>query len=571
MELRRVDPQALKDNPDNPRRRQSAPEADRQLTASIKAIGIIQPPLVRDVEGELVLVAGHRRARAAIAAGLEEITVIVQPEDAEHRGMASLAENVVRAQLNPVDQWHGIERLEALGWSEEAIATALALPARTVRKLKLLAHLHPPMLERIATGDMPREEELRVIAAADRKDQAAAWKTHKPKKDTTFAWWPIARALERRRMWAKHARFDDATAQALGIVWQDDLFAPADEDTRYTTEVELFLAAQRDWLSCNLPANGVLLEEDENGRAKLPRGAVRVWSKPGKGDRVGYGLDPRTGAIETVAFRITPDRADEARTGCARVEKTPSVRPSISRKGQDMIGEMRTEALRAAIREAPIDDMTLLAMLVTTLGAANVNVVTSNTGPHYGNDARRTAARLLRDGALPTDPETIRAGAREVLAYTLCCRTGLTDSGMVARVAGAAIGADGHLPNMAKGDFLPCLARPKIEAVARAHDIQPAKTAKATREVLTRRFADGRLVLPDAAFAPGKEELAAWQATERRYGEVGHPSINGQAVADGDDEADGADAELADDPPAAEEADDEPYPDLDEEPLPDAA
>ena len=56
-------------NPDNPRRTPVPKAMDEQLIASIRAVGIIQPPVVPDVDGTLVIMAGHRRVEAAIAAG----------------------------------------------------------------------------------------------------------------------------------------------------------------------------------------------------------------------------------------------------------------------------------------------------------------------------------------------------------------------------------------------------------------------------------------------------------------------------------------------------------------------
>ena len=103
----------------------------------------MQPPLVVELDGGVLqIVFGHRRVQGAIAAGLATITVLVGRAETAANGMSALAENVVRAQIGPVDQWRAIERLEALGWTEEAIATALALPPRSVRKLKLLGP-HP--------------------------------------------------------------------------------------------------------------------------------------------------------------------------------------------------------------------------------------------------------------------------------------------------------------------------------------------------------------------------------------------------------------------------------------------
>ncbi|POH33617.1 hypothetical protein ATY31_10240 [Sinorhizobium americanum] len=68
--------------------------------------------------------------------------------------------------MNPVDQWRAMERLVALGWTGDAIAVALALPVRQIRKLRLLADVLPAMLDQMARGDMPNVQQLRTIAAA---------------------------------------------------------------------------------------------------------------------------------------------------------------------------------------------------------------------------------------------------------------------------------------------------------------------------------------------------------------------------------------------------------------------
>ena len=72
------------------------------------------------------------------------------------------------------------------------------------------------------------------------------------KRGERVAWYELARALAKRRLLARDARFDDALAEAHGVVWEDDLFAPAGEDGRTTTCVEAFLAAQQAWLENNL-------------------------------------------------------------------------------------------------------------------------------------------------------------------------------------------------------------------------------------------------------------------------------------------------------------------------------
>jgi hypothetical protein len=80
MHLMKVDPRALKDNPDRTRQTKSTPQADALLLATIKAVGIVQPPIVFPETGGgngYIVNAGHRRIRQAIAAGLDEIDVLV--------------------------------------------------------------------------------------------------------------------------------------------------------------------------------------------------------------------------------------------------------------------------------------------------------------------------------------------------------------------------------------------------------------------------------------------------------------------------------------------------------------
>ena len=71
--------------------------------------------------------------------------------------MRAVSENVVRAPMATVDLWRSIESLASENWTEEAIASALAIPVRQIRKLRLLATVHPAILDQIGAGDMPKE------------------------------------------------------------------------------------------------------------------------------------------------------------------------------------------------------------------------------------------------------------------------------------------------------------------------------------------------------------------------------------------------------------------------------
>ena len=174
---------------------------------------------MRQENGDFIIVAGHRRVRAALALDLPEILVLLRGPDDGADSVRAVSENVVRCPLSAVDQWCSIEALSSDHWNDDAIGTALALPVRTIKKLRLLAHIHPAMLDHIAGGDMPKEEHLRTIAAASAEEQASVWKTHKPKRgQPSVTWWQIASALEKRRFYFKEVKFGPDEQQAFGIV-----------------------------------------------------------------------------------------------------------------------------------------------------------------------------------------------------------------------------------------------------------------------------------------------------------------------------------------------------------------
>ena len=102
MQILKLDPRALKDNPDDSRRSKSSPQSDALLLATVRAVGIIQPPVISpEVDGGngYIIQAGHRRVKQAIAAGLEEITVLVVEAANDNGAMRSMVENIAREPL----------------------------------------------------------------------------------------------------------------------------------------------------------------------------------------------------------------------------------------------------------------------------------------------------------------------------------------------------------------------------------------------------------------------------------------------------------------------------------------
>ncbi len=561
MELRTVDARTLIENPDNPRKKSSPDHADQQMAASIHKIGVLQPPVVREVAEGLMTKYGHRRVRGSIAAKRFDLKVIVlgADEDAEDDQMRALIENTVRKAMSPVEQWRAIEALVSERWTEEAISNVLVLPIRTLKKLRLLACIHTPMLDRMHAGDMPNERDLRVIASASLEEQAAAWKKNKPKKGEEVTWWQLAQALSRQRMRAADAVFDAEFAAAYGVEYVEDLFAPADEDSRATTNVDGFLAAQHAWIEANLPENGVVLQAEQYGGAKLPPKAQRFYGKPGTaGEKVGYCVNERTGQVETVLF-TTPAPAGQGRDGHSdaagdtpAMPKTP--RPALTQKGAALVGNMRTDALHDALRDEPIDNDRLLALLVLALAGHNVEVKTGMANAAGPERIRREIAATLTEGGVVTSSHAVlQAAARSMLAYTLSCRENWSQSGPLARIAGDAIGADAYLPNMATNEFLSCLSKAAVEGVAVDLNVPVQPTGKATRGAVIARVGEGRWVYPQAVFSEAAEAMPDWTAggTDAEADEPdGAPldeDLNGVGL-DGDDDAPAPDTPTEADP-----------------------
>jgi ParB family transcriptional regulator, chromosome partitioning protein len=136
-----VDTDLLRPNQFQPRTSMDEAKID-ELARSIRVNGIIQPVVVRKVDGGYEIVAGERRWRAAQRAGLLKIPVVVR-DIAEERLLAvALIENIQREDLNPIEEAHAYRRLaEDYQLTQEQIAEAVGKDrssiANHVRLLKL--------------------------------------------------------------------------------------------------------------------------------------------------------------------------------------------------------------------------------------------------------------------------------------------------------------------------------------------------------------------------------------------------------------------------------------------------
>ena len=118
-------------------------DADQsELVASVRKSGIIQPIVVRKSENGYEIIAGERRWRAAQAAGLKDVPIIIRTADDRELAELSLIENIQREALNPVEEADAYQTLlTRFSLSQEEIATRVGKDrstiANTVRLLKL--------------------------------------------------------------------------------------------------------------------------------------------------------------------------------------------------------------------------------------------------------------------------------------------------------------------------------------------------------------------------------------------------------------------------------------------------
>ena len=124
----------LRPRPGQPRR-YFDPETMRALVASVREQGVLQPLLVREGREGYEIVAGERRYRAALEAGLSHVPVVVRRLSDEEAQLIALAENLQREDLNPLEETEGILGLLALRL-EQPVEEVVALLYRMDNEAK---------------------------------------------------------------------------------------------------------------------------------------------------------------------------------------------------------------------------------------------------------------------------------------------------------------------------------------------------------------------------------------------------------------------------------------------------
>ncbi|MBW2254510.1 MAG: ParB/RepB/Spo0J family partition protein, partial [Deltaproteobacteria bacterium] len=151
--LRRVPVEAIRPNPEQPRRTFDPSEL-QGLVDSIRENGLLSPLLVREEEGKYYLIAGERRLRAAARAGLSEVPVILR--EAAHPSQQlelALVENLQRTDLDPVEAAQGYARLvRVFGHTQAEVAKRVGRDRSTVANAIRLLDLPGFALDALKQG-----------------------------------------------------------------------------------------------------------------------------------------------------------------------------------------------------------------------------------------------------------------------------------------------------------------------------------------------------------------------------------------------------------------------------------
>ncbi|MDR2450570.1 MAG: ParB/RepB/Spo0J family partition protein [Candidatus Accumulibacter sp.] len=135
-------------------------ESLEELAASIRAQGLMQPILVRQIDGvageeRFEIVAGERRWRAAQMAGMSEVPALIREIPDESALAMSLIENIQRENLNPLEEAGGIQRLvDEFGMTHQQASEAVGRSRPAVSNLLRLLQLVPPVQEMLMAGEI---------------------------------------------------------------------------------------------------------------------------------------------------------------------------------------------------------------------------------------------------------------------------------------------------------------------------------------------------------------------------------------------------------------------------------
>lgn len=166
--LREVTITDIRPNPNQPRVHFDE-DSLAELSASIKAIGVLQPILIRPVDGGYELIAGERRWRAAQRAGLSVIPAVVRITDDVASVEQALVENLHRQDLTPLEEAAAYQQLlEDFGMTHEQVATKVGKSRSAITNSLRLLTLPASIQQLLADGRLSAGHAKAILGTPNR-------------------------------------------------------------------------------------------------------------------------------------------------------------------------------------------------------------------------------------------------------------------------------------------------------------------------------------------------------------------------------------------------------------------
>jgi len=140
-----------------------------ELAASIKEVGVMQPPVVRDLKnGTYELIMGERRLRASKLAGLQTIPVIIRNSSDNEMLREALLENIHRAQLNPLEEGAAYQNLlNDFGYTHDELALKVGKSRSAVTNTLRLMNLPASVQRKVAAGILSAGHARALLSLVD--------------------------------------------------------------------------------------------------------------------------------------------------------------------------------------------------------------------------------------------------------------------------------------------------------------------------------------------------------------------------------------------------------------------
>jgi ParB family chromosome partitioning protein len=383
-------------------RRYGTKEID-SLAASIAALGILQPLLVRRDGNAYEIVAGRRRylaAKALDARGVDGVDkvpcVLLEADDDATAIEASLAENVERLPMDDLEQYEAFAALRRKGMPEADIAAHFGISEQIVKRRLAIANLHPDIRRLYRAGEIDAQT-LQLLTLAT-KERQRAWLalSGDPHQEPPPAWQLKAWLLGGAEIATTAALFDEAQYQG-GIT--ADLFG----EQRYFTDPDEFwrlqnaaIAERREQLLKSGWSGVHIIEPDRRFQpwdyesvAKADGGEVYVVVEADGHVTVHKGVKPRS---EIRRAKRATDAGDMGRDAAIVVE-----RPEMSAPLANYVDLVRHSAVRLAVADAP--ETALRLMLAHAIGGGRWWKVEAEPQRPATGEIGEAAAKLSSQGA----------------------------------------------------------------------------------------------------------------------------------------------------------------------------